>query len=78
MSGPSPLPRPFPAPPGEPKSTRDARLRAIVDFSPFGIAASDRDGFIVECNAAYQHMLGYTAADCGECAAWRAGSPRSP
>jgi PAS domain S-box-containing protein len=54
---------PFPAPPGEPKASRDARFRAIFDFSPFGIAASDRNGFIVESNAAYQRMLGYTAAE---------------
>ncbi len=62
MSASHPLPRPFP-PTAEPKSTRDARLRAIFDLSPFGIAASDRDGFIVECNAAYQRMLGYSAAE---------------
>jgi PAS domain S-box-containing protein len=36
-------------------------LRAIFDSSPLGIAASDRHGFIVECNAAYQRMLGYSA-----------------
>ena len=58
--------RPLPArpsPPAEPESSRDARLRAIFDVSPLGIAASDRDGFIIESNAAYQHMLGYTAAE---------------
>jgi len=63
MSAPRPLPRPFSAPPGEPKITRDARLRVIFESSPFGIAASNPDGLIVECNAAYQRMLGYSALE---------------
>ena len=36
-------------------------MRAIFDVSPFGIAATDPDGIIVETNPAYQRMLGYTA-----------------
>ena len=38
-------------------------MRAIVESSPFGIAASDRNGFLIESNPAYQRMLGYTAAE---------------
>jgi PAS domain S-box-containing protein len=45
---------------GEANHARNARLRTIFDVSPFGIAASDPDGFIVESNAAYQRMLGYS------------------
>jgi two-component system, cell cycle sensor histidine kinase and response regulator CckA len=55
--------RTIPLPSAVPPADRDARLRAIFDFSPFGIAASDRNGLIVESNAAYQRMLGYTAAE---------------
>jgi PAS domain S-box-containing protein len=55
--------RPLPASIAEATTSRDARLRAIFDFSPVGIAASDRDGFIVESNTAYQRMLGYTGAE---------------
>jgi PAS domain S-box-containing protein len=36
-------------------------MRAIFDVSPFGIAASDPDGIIIESNPAYQRMLGYSA-----------------
>src|SRR5262245_18478629 len=53
----------LPVRPGEANDARNARLRAIFDVSPFGIAASDPDGYIVESNAAYQRMLGYSAEE---------------
>ena len=55
--------RALPVRPGEANNARNARLRAIFDVSPFGIAASDPDGYIVESNAAYQRMLGYSAEE---------------
>jgi PAS domain S-box-containing protein len=53
--------RALPARAGEANAARNARMRAIFDVSPFGIAASDPDGIIIETNPAYQRMLGYTA-----------------
>lgn len=47
-------------PPGAATTARNARLRAIFDVSPFGIAASDPNGMIVDTNPAYQRMLGYS------------------
>ncbi|HEY9225173.1 MAG TPA: PAS domain S-box protein, partial [Gemmatimonadaceae bacterium] len=60
-SSPRVLPGPVPA--AQANVARNARLRAIFDVSPFGIAASDPDGHIVESNAAYQRMLGYSGEE---------------
>jgi PAS domain S-box-containing protein len=41
----------------------EARLRAIVEAAPIGIALSDPDGRIVTANPAYQRLVGYSEAE---------------
>ena len=42
---------------------REARLRAVFDSSPVGVAISESDGRIIETNRSLDGILGYSAGD---------------
>jgi len=43
--------------------SEDARLRAIYDVVPVGIALTNRDGHVIDCNPASEKLLGQSKAE---------------
>jgi PAS domain S-box-containing protein len=53
----------------------EARVRAVFDQSALGMALISADGRVVESNAAFQRLLGYTEEELGSMEVWEYTHP---